>query len=752
MADATRDITTVKGPAKKGPSRRAMLIGGGAGLGLVITWALWPRTYLPNLSPGPGESVFNAWIKIGRDGRLTVAVPQTETGQGVFTALPQIVAEELGADWTNVGVETAPLNPLYANPLAARTLFEPAFGNLPEAMTESHAARAQLILTGGSTSVRMFEEPLRRAGAAARVLLCKAAAARWGVDWRSCGTANGFVVSDNRRLPFGELAEDAIGYSLPDPVPLRGSDRDGWSDRRIPRLDAPGKVDGSATFAGDIRLPGMVFASIRQAPIGGRLIRWDEAAANRLLGMRVVAHGADWIAAIANNWWTAERALEEMRPFFRVEGRRVTDASIAAALTAALDGDGYRVAATGDLSKSFRGQRVVSAEYRVAMAPHIPMETMTATAAYADGRLSLWMPTQAPAIARAAAARAIGIGEGNVAIHPMMAGGSFGAKLEYRVAEQAAILSKQIGRPVQLTWSRAEDLRQDRFRAPAAARMTARLAQGGGIDGWLAKIAVQPTGRELAGRMLGKDPVASAAMGLPSTRDASAVVGAQPPYAIANMAVDHHPADTGVPTGYWHSDAHSYTCFFTESFLDELAHVAGIEAHEFRMSLLSEAPRLARCLTTAAQLGGWQGGTPGSNQGLACHSFRGSHIGLLAEARVDGGRVVVDRMVAAVDCGRVINADLVRQQIESGLLFGMAAATGTPMGWADNYPDVTRMGQLGLPRLADSPEIVVELIPGESDAGGVSELAVPVAAPAIANALQAATGRRFRTLPFHVDG
>jgi isoquinoline 1-oxidoreductase subunit beta len=732
--------------------RRTLLIGGGAGVGLVVAWAVWPRTYLPNLTAAPGESLFGAWLKIGTDGHVSVAVPQCEEGQGVFTAMPQIVADELGADWRQVGVEPAPLNPLYANALAASTLFELALGGLPEQLQRTHAARTGLMLTGCSTSIRSFEDQLRNAGATARVLLCKAAARRWNTDWQACGTAGGQVIHGNARIGFGALAEAAGDEDVPGDIPLRTGDAHRLYGQTVPRLDVPSKVDGSANFAADIRLPDMVFASIRQGPTGETaLVKLDRAAAAKVPGMLTVITTDDWVATVATNGWAAERGIDAMRPRFKTPERVVNDDSIDEALNQALDADGARIAESGDLAAAFRGAKVVSSDYRVGLALHAALEPMTCTAAWRDGRLTLWLPTQAPGLARAAAARAAGVGEEAVIVHATMAGGSFGAKLEHEVGAQAALIARKIGRPVQLTWPRGEDFRHDRYRPAAAARMTARLGAQGRIDGWLAKIAAPETGRELATRLLGGDPVVAASLALPGAGDPSAVAGAVPPYAIANLAVDHHPADIGVPTGYWRSGAHSYSCFFTESFIDELAHAADRDPLSFRMAMLGNEPRLARCLQMAAQLGGWQGGGPGSGQGLACHAFRGSYIAVMAEAHLDGRKVVVDRLVAVVDCGRVVNPDLVTQQIEGGLLFGLAAAVGASTGFSENVADVRELSELGLPTLADAPEITVELIRNDADPGGVSELAVPPAAPAIANALQAASGVRFRTLPLLSD-
>ncbi|MBO9715081.1 molybdopterin cofactor-binding domain-containing protein [Sphingomonas sp.] len=741
---------------RKGPSRRTLLIGGGAAAGLLVAWAVWPRTYLANLTPGEGETIFGAWLKVGTDGHIVVAVPQAELGQGVFTVFPQIVADELGADWRSVGVEAAPLNPLYANPLAAATLFEAALGGLPGNLQREHAMRSALVLTAGSSSIRYFEEALRQAGAAARVMLCKAAARRWGVDWQACGTAANQVIHGNQKLGFGELAAAAVDETLPSELPLRGEAGEGGPARLygqgVPRLDAPSKVDGSVNFAADVRLADMVYASVRQGPIGGsELLSADEGPANRIPGMRAVVRTGSWIAAVADNWWAAERALDAMKPRFKAPDKPVNSDTIDSTLNDALAGDGARIASAGDLSAAFRGAQVVSADYRVGVAVHAPIETMTCTANWSGGRLSLWLPTQAPGLARAAAARAIGVSEDSVTVHPMMAGGSFGAKLEHRVAEQAAVIALKIGHPVQLTWSRAEDIRHDCFRPAAAARLTGRLDAKGQVAGWLAKIAAPASGRELTRRLLAGDTLAAATLAV-TGGDPSAVAGAEPAYAIPNYAIDHHEADIGVPSGHWRSDAHSYTAFFTESFIDELAHVAGIEALSFRMAMLGNEPRLARCLQVVTQLGAWSGGEPGSGQGIACHAMRGSYIAVLAEAGLTPKREVkVTRLVAAVDCGRVINPDMVKQQIEGGLIFGLAAAVGASTDFTESMADVRSIADLSLPTLADCPDITVELIHSESDTGGVGELAVPPVAPAIANALQSATGTRFRALPLLSD-
>ena len=738
-------------------SRRNLLISGGMGVGLVVAWGMWPRDYKPRLPLAPGETMLGAYLKIARDGQVIVAMPQVEHGQGSASVLAQIVADELGADWRTVGIEAAPIGALYANVPAAAALFGDAFAHVPEPLRDERWTRDAMMLTAMSTSVRRFEQPLREAGAAARILLCKAAARRWDADWQNCETADGFVVMGDRRLRFGELAAAAAGETLPDELPMRLGEDGRLTGEALPRLDVPAKVDGSANFVADIRLPDMVFATVRQGPRRtSRLLSSDKAAAEKVPGVVAVIEHPRWIAAAASNWWAANRALAALAPRFVSEGAVLDDAAIVRALDAALDGDGYRLAGAGDLSAVFRGARVIEAEYHVLPGLHAAVETPAATAQWQNGRLEIWVATQSPSLARAAAARAAGVAEAQVVLHPLLIGGSFGAALETEAIEQVVTLTQRLKRPVQLMWSRGEALMQDRVRAPAKARMAARLAANGAILGWQAKIAVAATGRELAERLLPGDSVRRLSTALPAGPDRYAMSGAVPPYRFPAFAIDHHPVALDLPTGHLRGGADGYTAFFTECFLDELAHVAGSEPMSYRVGMLSGDTRLARCLTTASALGGWSGGIDGSGQGIACHAMAGSAIAVMAEAEVDDrGRPRVGRLVAAVDCGRAINPDVVRQQIEGGLIFGTAMATGTAAHYREQLATVRMYGDVGLPSLADAPEVTVELIAGPNataaDPGGVSDLGVPAVAPAIANALRAATGVRRRTLPLRSD-
>lgn len=728
-------------------TRRRLLVSGGLGVGLVVAWAAWPRRYETNLAAGRGETVLGPYLKVGEDGRVMVAVPQVETGQGVYTTLPQIVADELGADWKTIGVEAAPINPLYANRLFAEELageIAPFFDDY----AAEFATRSATMVTAGSTAVRMYETPMREAAAAARARLCMAAAARWGVEWEACETENGFVVHEGKKLGFGKLAADAASHDAPDPPPLRLTNGERLSGRSVPRLDTPAKLDGSANFAADVRLPNMVFAAMRQGPIGAtRYLGGDKAAAEKVHGVLQLVETEKWVAAVAQTSWAAERALELLRPRFETRGETVGDELIGRRLGDALEGAGHRIVERGDVSASFKGAAVHVAEYGVEPAAHAAIEPMTATAAWEGDTLSLWLPTIAPETSRQAAARSLGISPAKVIVHPMMIGGGFGRGMSNEAAIQAGLLAQKAKRPVQLFWSRAEAILSDRFRPPAAARLAARIA-GARIDGLLIKIAAPRYGRAVADQLLPSAALARAAAH--SGADGFAVAGAETPYRIANLAVDHHPAETELPIGYWRSAARSYTCFFSESFVDELARVAGVEPFSFRMAMLGGEPRLARCLSTAAAIGGWQGGELGTGQGIAIHKAYGSQIAVLAEAHAEGDRIKCDRIVAVADVGRMINPDIVRQQIEGGLIFGLAAVLGCAPGFERGLTRAHRLGELNLPRLADTPDITVEIVQSNEEPGGVSELAVLPVGPAVANALYAATGRRYRQLPIRL--
>lgn len=702
-------------------TRRGLLIGAAAAGGLAVGWALWPRAVVPNLVAADGETVMNAWLKIGRDGRVTVVVPALEEGQGIYTTLPQIVADELGADWRTIAVEPAPISQAYVNPV---------FG--------AESGLGAMQASGFSAELRGLGPVAREAAAMARALLCMAAADRWDADWRECDVDLGFVTLGPQKLRFGELAEEAARFDPPDEGAFRQDGDNRLIRRGVSRLDAPSKIDGSANFAADIRLPDMVFAAIRQGPPGkATLIGADKTAADRIPGVISVVEHENWIAAAASNWWAANRALDAMRPRFRSGNVLVSTADIDRAFTVAFEGEGERIAEAGDAEAALTGGAVVRAEYAVGLLPHAALEPMAVTAWLNEDMLQLWLPTPWPVAAREAAARAIGLSPSSVTVHVTFAGGSFGRNFETDIAAQAAVLALKLGRPVQLMRSRAEEMLQDRYAPPARARMAGRV-NGGRIEVWQARMATADGWAETVARALdGETP-----------RSAPAFAGGVPPYTVPAFVIDRHPVDVGLPIGQLRGGGDIATVFATEAFVDELAAAAKADPFSFRMGLLGGNSRLAFCLSRTTSRGGWQGGGQGTGQGLALARLRGSHVAVMAEAGLaENGRVRVGKLTCVADIGRVLNPDIARQQIEGGLLFGMAMATGAAIGVKRGLPGPLRYGALGLPRLADMPEISVELVESREEPGGVEEIAVPAVGPAIANALFASTGRRFRTLP-----
>ena len=747
-------------------SRRGVLVGAAVGGGLLVAWGLMPRTYKTPLQPAEGEQAFGAWLKIARDGVVTVAVPQLEMGQGVTTLLPQVIATELGADWRQIAVEPAPVSGAYANvPLARRwaPLWMPVWPALADdaLLATRFAQVSRFTATAAGMTLAAYEADCRHAAASARAMLCMAAADRWDATWEECTTADGFVTLGDKRASFAELAEDAAGYDPPDPPPLRTEPPrerplagEAEQPTAFPRLDAPAKVDGTYLFAGDVRLPDMVYAAIRHGPLPeAELTDFD---AVRTPGLVRLVNGKRWLAAVATNWWAAEQALDAMAPRFRVTGPLDSDRIDQALETALTKGEAVRVATRGDGDRMM-GEPSLTLRYEVGPAVHATPETASATARLADGKLELWLATQAPERARIAAAEAIGLSLDDVVLYPMPAGGSFDRRLEHDHAIEVALLASELSpQPVQLVWSRWQEMLAGRPRAPAKALLSARLAGDGTIADWRARIAMPATALEWGARLFENRTPWAAIDEARDEADALALEGAMPPYAIANVAVDHVPATIHLPTGRMRGGADAVTAFLTESMIDEIAQRYQREPLSYRIAMLGEDPRMVACLQSAARLAQWDAGRDQSGQGLACHRMgdaeTGGRIACIATARAAEGGVRVSRLTAAVDIGRIVNIELARQQVEGGLIFGLSLAVGATTGYFDGLPTGQRLGDLALPRLADCPEIIVEFIDSEAEPFDPGELGVTVAAPAIANALFSATGLRFRRLPLLSEG
>ena len=741
-------------------TRRGLLVGGALGGGLIIAWALAPRRFDEALPARDDETAFGAWLRIARDGTVTVALPQLEMGQGVSTLLAQVVAVELGADWRQVAFALVPVSGQFANvPLAGRwaPLWMPFAAGLAEGddawLARDWAERHRFMATAEGTALAAYEQPAREAACTARTLLMKAAADRWDADWEQCTVAKGVVSHGNQRARFGELAEAAARFSPPSTLPLGPPAADASDSVSFPRLDGPAKATGTMTFAADLRLPGMVHAAIRHAPVAREAVLggYDVKRAN-LPGVRLVP-GDTWLAAVAPTWWEAERALSAVAPSFKAQAL-VDSQRIDAALDRVVrKGRIRRVATEGDPDGVIAGQPSLVARYDVAAAVHGSLETASATARVRDGLVELWIASQAPEQTRLAVARAMGVAPHKVVLYPVAAGGSFDARLDTPHAVEAALIAQAVERPVQLTWSRWQESLAGMPRPPAAAVLWARTnPDGGEVLAWKTRIATPASAHEFGRRLFGDDSLASAIAQSRGKADPMAVAGGMPPYKLANASLDHVPLSTGVPAGRLRGNAHGVTAFFTESFVDELAGAARREPLSYRIEMMGDDVRLAECLQHCATLASWDAGADASGQGLACHRMGNNddeapRIAVIATARRTEAGVSVDKLTAVADLGRIVNRDLARQQIEGGLIFGLGLALGCSVGWSRGLPYQGRLSGLGLPVLANTPEIAVGFIESDRPALDPGEIGAVTVAPAIANALHSATGVRFRRLP-----
>ena len=753
-------------------TRRGLVAGTAIGGGLLVAWWLMPRSYPNPLEPAAGEHVFDAWLKIGEDGIVTVAVPQLEMGQGISTLLPQIIAQELGADWRQIAVEPAAISGAYPNvPLAERWshLWDPIGTGLSEAsddfLAERYASNSRFNATADGTSLAAYEAPCRAAAATARAMLAQEAASQWDVPWEECGVSVGLVTHGEKIATFGELAAGAAEQSPPDPPPVRTEPeaeqppREGVpAEIAYPRIDLPSKVDGTFQFAGDIRLPGLVYASIRHGPTdGSELTDFDAEAGAQIPGVVGAVKGKRWLAVAANNWWSANRALDAMDPQFKTSFPINSDDIAGRLDTVLTGGPSFKIAETG-FGEEGMSRVDFARRYEVEPAMAASLEPATATARLRGGRLELWMATQAPEQARSAAAKAIGLSPEDVALYPMPAGGSFDARLEHDHAIEIALIARELGRPVQLSWPRRSEIIRSRPRAPAWMLLGAQLAEGmtGQIDALRVRLATPSSAIEFGHRLFGNLTASAAVREASGKKDVLACEGGLPPYELPSVVVEHVPVEIGLPVGRVRGNAHSYTAFAIESFIDEVAQAHSREPLSFRMALLGGDIRLAACLQRAAQLAGWDGGLEQSGMGLACHRVGGAEdgarIACVATARPGEGGVRVTNLSVAVDIGRIVNVDIARQQIEGGLVFGIGMALGNAVTYRAGLPDSLEYAGLGLPSLADCPEIAAEFIPSEAPPADPGELGVAVAPPAIANALFSATGLRLRRLPLLSSG
>ena len=699
----------------------AMTAAGGLAIGIAVPgWAEAALTGAPWGQPTPADGKeIGAWIVIEPDDTITIRVAKSEMGQGIFTALPQIVADELGCDWSKVKAEYASAN---------RHLRE----NQPYGR----------FGTGGSSSVRSSREALQQAGASARARLIAAAAQRWQVPESECRAADGTVTHgpSGRSLSFGALAGAASGITLEHEPPIKTPDQFTLMGQPVARLDSLVKVTGQAEFGIDIGVPDMLYAAVVTCPVPGGSVKSTSKFAETPRGYVATVPVPNGIAIVADRYWRAQQALAQLHIDWDYgPGAGTSSAQFRQDYRAALDGTAATARHDGDVDTAFAGAKLVEALYEVPHVAHAPMEPLNCTAHYLPDRLDIWMGTQDALGATQRAAKVAGLAPEQVYVHNCYLGGGFGRRAVNDEMAQAVLVSKAVGKPVKLIWTREEDIRQDRFRPQAALRFKAVL----GPD----KLPVALDIRTAVGsidRSLGRDKVESGI-------ERQAVEGlANLAYRVPNLRVDCILKNTHIPVMFWRSVGSSQNAFALESFIDELAHEAGQDPLAFRRALLEDRPDFLHVLDVLEAKSGW--GKPmsaGSGRGVAIHEAFGTIVGQVCEVAVSAkGEVKVERVVAAVDCGHVINPRLVEMQIESAVIYGLTAALYDEITIKDGRVEQGNFDDYPMVRLADTPKIETYLaLSGGNKWGGIGEPGTPPIAPALCNAIFAATGKRIRALP-----
>jgi isoquinoline 1-oxidoreductase subunit beta len=663
----------------------------------------------------------NAWIRIQGDGRIFLSLARSEMGQGVMTTLPTLLAEELEVGLDQIEIERAPVDPAYSNCL----LGEQA--------------------TGNSTSARDAWVGLREAGAVARELLIAAAASIWDVPDSECSARRGVVhhADGVRQLPYAALAAAAAGLPIPALVFLK--DPQEWTliGRRQDRLDTPGKVAGRAGYGLDVRLPGMLYASIRRCDVlGSRVQAWRGRATRALSGVVDVLPVRHGIAVVADSSWGALRGRDRLEVDCVPAVNRLADTRrLRARFRGALAGPAALAGIVGQPGAALAGAITrLDAIYETPFQAHACMEPMNCTADVGPDHCEIHVPTQAQGGVMAIARRLTGLPEERIRVHTTFLGGGFGRRFEQDFVADAIELSMRVGRPVQVLWTREDDLRHDFYHPMTLNRLRAGIDRSGRLVAWMHRI-VSPS---ISSRMRpeavrdGIDPVA--------------VAGAVDlPYAIPNRRVEYRRADTAVPVGLWRGSGSTQNAYVTECFLDEVARTAGRSPLEMRRDLLVERPRHLRVLDLAAEQAGWGGAlSDGRARGIAIAQCAGSIVAQVAEVSVLDGQLRVHRVVCALDCGRVINPDTVAAQMEGGIAFGLTAALKGAITFSDGRVEQGNFDDYPLLRFDEMPAIEVYLVESDADPAGVGEAGTPPIAPAVANAVFAATGRPVRTLPIRV--
>ncbi len=714
MAQSTAQMTAV--------SRRSFLVGIGA-----VGGGLWLGFHLP---PGNGAAVaaaaeaaeINAWIVIEPDDTVRIRVARSEMGQGSFTALPMLVAEELECDWNKVKAEYASV--------------------------AEHLRRNRVYVTfstGGSRSIRSSHEFLRQAGAAAREMLIAAAAQRWNVPTSECRAANSVITHQptGRTVTFGAVAEAAARLTPPKSFALKPPTQWKLIGKPVNRFDTPDKVLGKPVFGVDVRLPDMLYAAIRQCPVfGGSLKSYDEGSVRGRKGVRQVVPLPNAVAVVAESWWQAKQAVEAMSVTWDEGGNaKVNNADILAFLREGLTAKDVAVARNdGDVQAALgKAAKVVEAEYFAPFLAHATMEPMNCAARVSADRFEIWAPTQNAEATLAAAAEALGMPATKGEVHVTFLGGGFGRRgATQDFTRQAATIAKAVGKPVKLLWTREEDIQHDHYRPVSLAKLTAGLDGSGMPTAWLLRVAGQSIIAGLAPQRVANGLDLNFLEGLHDL-----------PYGIPNLRVEYAMRNTHVPVGFWRSVNHTQNAFFKECFLDEMAHAAGQDPYQYRRRLLTGKARELNVLDTAAQKAGWGQPLPsGVFRGIALNESYGSHCAEVAEVSVGPkGEVRVRRVVAAIDPGYVVNPATVSAQAEGSIVYALTAALYGEITIKAGRVAQSNFGDYEMLHIDEMPAVEVYPVPTGGFWGGVGEPFTPPLFPAVCNAVFAATGKRVRSLP-----
>ncbi len=701
--------------------RTSAAVGGGLLLALSLPG---PARFAEAAGPSSAEDFApNAFVRVGRDGRVTLIVCQVEMGQGTYTSMPMLIAEELEVDLSQVHVEHAPPDDkLYANPLL------------------------KFQVTGSSTSVRAFWKPLREAGAAARTLLVEAAAQTWGVDPASCHAEQGLVTHkpSGRELGYGELADKAATLPVPDAAKIALKDPKDFKiiGKPVKRLDTPGKVDGSARYGIDVRMPGMKIAALAICPVfGGTLKSVDEDKARAVKGVHQVVRLDDAVAVVADHMGAAKKGLAALEIEWDAgPNAKLSTADIVRELDAASQKPGAVARKDGDVEKAFAGAtKKIDAIYQVPFLAHAAMEPMNCTVHVRPDACEVWVGTQVLSRAQAAAAEITGLPTEKVKVYNHLIGGGFGRRLDIDGVIWAVKVARKVEGPVKVIWTREEDIQHDLYRPYYYDRLSAGLDDRGMPIAW--------TDRVTASSILARWAPPLFKNGL----DFDAVDGAaEPPYDLPNILVDYvRQEPPGIQTAFWRGVGPTHNIFVVESFIDELAAAARQDPFEYRRTLLEKSPRAKKVLELAAEKAGWGQALPqGQGRGLSVQHVFGTYLSQVAEVEVaKDGSVRVKRVVCAVDCGHVVNPDTVRAQVEGGVIFGITAALYGDITLKDGRVEQSNFDNYQMLRIDEAPKIDVHIVESAEDPGGMGEPGTSAIAPAVANAVFAATGKRLRKLP-----